>query len=101
MTAVASASMLDELTLLVTQEMRIPAPTDVTFTCLLEQLGPYSERTDGSSMQMVLEPWPGGRWFRDLGNKEGHFWANVQAIKRPTLLELCGPLMMSHPVANN
>ncbi|MBV8114584.1 MAG: SRPBCC domain-containing protein, partial [Silvibacterium sp.] len=28
-------------------------------------------------------------------------WANVQAIKRPTLLEFAGPLFMSHPVANN
>ena len=25
----------------------------------------------------------------------------MQAIKRPTLLELSGPLFMSHPVANN
>jgi hypothetical protein len=52
-------------------------------------------------MSMVLEPWPGGRWYRDLGEGNGHFWANVQAIKRPTLLELAGPLMMSYPVANN
>ena len=51
--------------------------------------------------RMVLEPWPGGRWYRDLGNGNGHFWASVQAIKKPTLLEFVGPLMMSHPVANN
>jgi hypothetical protein len=101
MTATASASILNDLTLLITEEIRIGAPIDVTFTCLLEQLGPYSERPDGSSMAMVLEPWPGGRWYRDLGNGEGHFWANIQAIKRPTLLELAGPLMMSYPVANN
>jgi hypothetical protein len=25
----------------------------------------------------------------------------VQAIKRPTLLEICGPLFMSHPVVSN
>ena len=52
-------------------------------------------------MPMVLEAWPGGRWYRDLGNDNGHFWAHVQAIKRPTLLEFSGPLMMSYPVANN
>jgi hypothetical protein len=101
MTSTASPIALDDFTLLVTEEIRIGAPIDVTFTCLLEQLGQYSERPDGTSMAMVLEPWPGGRWYRDLGNSEGHFWANVQAIKRPTLLELSGPLMMSHPVANN
>jgi len=101
MTATASASILDDLTLLVTEEIRIGAPIDVTFTVLLEQLGPYSERPDGTPMKMVLEAWPGGRWYRHLGDNEGHFWASVQAIKRPTLLELAGPLMMSYPVANN
>lgn len=101
MSSIQSASVLDDLTLLVAEEIRISAPIDVTFTCLLEQLGPYSERPDGAPMKMSLEAWPGGRWYRDLGNSEGHFWANVQAIKRPTLLELSGPLMMSYPVANN
>jgi Activator of Hsp90 ATPase homolog 1-like protein len=101
MTASASASILDDLTLSITQEIRVNAPIDVTFSVLLEHLGPYSEKPDGTPMKMALEPWPGGRWYRDLGNGEGHFWANVQAIKRPTLLELAGPLMMSSPVANN
>jgi hypothetical protein len=50
---------------------------------------------------MVIEAWPGGRWFRDLGNGNGHYWGTVQAIKKPMLLEICGPLFMSHPVANN
>jgi len=52
-------------------------------------------------MPMKLEPWPGGRWYRDLGGKNGHFWAHVQAIKRPTLLEFSGPLFMSYPAASN
>jgi uncharacterized protein YndB with AHSA1/START domain len=55
----------------------------------------------GTATPFKLEAWPGGRWFRDLGDGNGHFWANVQAIKRPTLLEFAGPLFMSHPVANN
>jgi uncharacterized protein YndB with AHSA1/START domain len=50
---------------------------------------------------MKIEPWPGGRWFRDLGGDNGHFWGHVQAIKRPTLLEFAGPLFMSYPVASN
>ncbi len=51
---------------------------------------------------MKIEPWPGGRWFRDLGDGNGHFWGEtLQAIKRPELLELCGPLFMSYPVASN
>ena len=50
---------------------------------------------------MKLEPWPGGRWFRDLGDKNGHLWAHVQSIKRPTLLEMWGPLFMSYGAVSN
>jgi len=50
---------------------------------------------------MKLEAWPGGRWYRDLGDSNGHFWGVVQAIKRPTLLEITGPLFMSYPVVSN
>ena len=49
-------------------------------------------------MPMKIEPWPGGRWYRDLGNDNGHFWGHVQAIKQPTLLEIYGPLFMSYPL---
>jgi hypothetical protein len=52
-------------------------------------------------MPMVIEAWPGGRWFRDLGNKTGHLWGHVQVIKPPTLLEISGPLFMSYPCANH
>jgi len=52
---------------------------------------------DGQRMPMKVEPWPGGRWYRDLGDGNGHFWGHVQAIKRPTLLEITGPLFMSLP----
>jgi len=52
-------------------------------------------------MPMKIEPWPGGRWYRDLGDGNGHFWGSVQAIKRPTLLEITGPLFMSYPVSSN
>ena len=50
-----------------------------------------------SRFPMVIEPWPGGRWYRDLGNNAGHLWGHVQVIKPPTLLELCGPMFMSFP----
>jgi hypothetical protein len=50
---------------------------------------------------MKLEPWPGGRWFRDLGNQAGHWWGHVQVIKPPKLLEIAGPLAMSYPAINH
>lgn len=92
---------IENLTLRVEQEIRVQAPIDVTFAALLEQVGSGNEHPDGTPMPMKLEAWPGGRWFRDLGDGNGHFWATVQAIKRPTLLEMSGPLFMSYPVANN
>ena len=92
---------IEDMTLSVTQEVRVRASIETTFAALLEQLGPLNERPDGTAMPLKLEAWPGGRWFRDLGEGNGHFWGNVQAIKRPTLLEITGPLFMSYPVANN
>lgn len=97
----ATLSEIENLSLAVNQEIRVNAPIEVTFDALLEQLGPGNEAPDGRAMPMKLEPRPGGRWFRDLGGDNGHFWAHVQAIKRPTLLEFAGPLMMSYPVSNN
>ena len=92
---------IESLSLTVDEEIRVRASLDATFSALLDQLGPCSERPDGTPMQMTLEPWPGGRWFRDLGGDNGHFWGVVQAIKKPTLLEIAGPLFMSYPVSNN
>lgn len=98
---IATSTGIEDLTLLVEQEIHVQASLEDTFAALLEQLGPENEGGDGRPWPMVLEAWPGGRWYRDLGNDNGHHWARVQAIKRPTLLEFCGPLFMSHPVANN
>jgi Activator of Hsp90 ATPase homolog 1-like protein len=92
---------LEKLTLNITQEIHVCAPLETTFEALIEQLGPRSEHSNGEPMLMKLEPWPGGRWYRDLGDGNGHFWAHVQAIKKPTLLELVGPLFMSYPVSSN
>jgi|SRR6266550_5548026 len=97
----AQIKSIDDLQLNITQEIRVNASLERTFESLLEQLGPYNETLDGRSLAMKIEPWPGGRWYRDLGDSNGHFWGNVQAIKKPTLLEISGPLFMSSPVANN
>jgi len=92
---------MDDLLLNISQEIHVKASLDKTFEALLEQLGPYNETPEGTPLPMKLEPWPGGRWFRDLGNSNGHYWATVQAIKRPTLLEFTGPLFASSPFVSN
>ncbi len=88
-------------TLEVTREEEIAAPIEMVFETLLEQLGPLNETGPGSLLPMKLEPWPGGRWYRDLGNNTGHLWGHVQVIKAPTLLEICGPLFMSYPAISH
>src|ERR1700704_2391041 len=98
---ISTESAIEKMTLSLTGEIRVQAPIDVTFATLIEQLGPLNETPEGQKMNMKIEAWPGGRWYRDLGDGNGHFWGNVQAIKRPTLLEICGPLFMSYPVVSN
>jgi hypothetical protein len=92
---------LEQLTLTVTEEIHVRASLETTFETLLEEIGPNNETPAGDKLPMKIEPWPGGRWFRDLGDGNGHYWGVVQAIKRPTLLEICGPLFFSAPVISN
>jgi len=91
---------IESLSLVITQEVHVKASIEKTFAAILEQIGPYNE-TPERPMPMKIEPWPGGRWYRDLGDNNGHLWAHVQAIKRPTLLEFTGPLFMSYGVVSN
>ena len=97
----ATLQSIEDLTLNVTQEIHVRASLDATFAALLEEIGPHNAMADGSPMPMKFEAWPGGRWYRDLGDNNGHFWGHVQAIKRPTLLEITGPLFMSYPAISN
>ena len=92
---------LDNLTLDLTEEIRVQASLDATFDALIDEMGPHNTGIGGVPMPMVLEARPGGRWYRDLGDDNGHFWGHVQAIKRPTLLEITGPLFMSMPGVSN
>jgi hypothetical protein len=101
MSTSTTISGIDNFTLNITQETHVRATLAQTFEALLEQLGPENENGEGVRMPMKLEPWPGGRWFRDLGDNNGHLWAHVQSIKRPTLLEMWGPLFMSYGAVSN
>src|ERR1039457_6277240 len=92
---------IESLTLIVTQEIHVQASVEDTFAALLEQVGPGNNRSDGTAMPMRIEPWPGGRWFRDLGDNNGHLWGHVQAIEHPTLHEFCGPFLASYPFVSN
>ena len=100
-TTAPTAQSLSDLTIKIEEEIHVQASLDQTFEALLEQLGPENIGFEGKPMPMKIEAWPGGRWFRDLGDNNGHHWGHVQAIKRPTLLEIYGPLMVSFPMHSN
>jgi uncharacterized protein YndB with AHSA1/START domain len=82
-------------TLFIKKETLIAAPPEIIWETLFQPVGPLGQ------MNLKIEPFPGGRWFRDLGNNTGHLWGHVQVIKPPLLLELVGPMMMSYPVASH
>lgn len=94
-------STLDQGTLNITEEIQVSAPLEATFAALLEEMGPQNVGANGTPMPMKIEAWPGGRWYRDLGDDHGHLWGHVQAIKRPALIEITGPLFMSYAVVSN
>lgn len=90
-----------DLMLKVEQEIEISAGAERVFQSVLENLGDLFGPGGQTGMNMKLEPWVGGRWFRDLGNGQGHLWGHVQVMKRPKLLELYGPLFMSYPAVSH
>ena len=92
---------IEEMTIDVEQHVDVKADIGDVFKSVLNRFGPGSTSPNGESMQMVLEQWPGGRWFRDRGNGVGHLWGHVQVIKAPVLLELSGPMFMSYPAINH
>jgi len=92
---------IESLSVEITEKVIVRASIETTFESIITQLGRQNELPDGTPFPMVIEPWPGGRWYRDLGSNNGHLWGHVQSIKRPTLFEVYGPLFMSFPVASN
>jgi len=91
----------EQYVLHVQKEIGIEAKPVTVFESILEQLGEAFDTPDGKSMAMKLEAWPGGRWYRDLGDNAGHLWGHVQVIKPPMLLEIMGPMFMSYPVMSH
>ena len=96
-----TAPTLENLTLDISDEVHVRASLEATFDSIVSHVGRLNEKPDGTPFPMVLEAWPGGRWYRDLGGNNGHMWGHVQAIKKPTLLEIYGPLFMSYPAMSN
>ena len=95
------ASALENQTFTITEDINVHASIEQTFKSLIAQIGRLNETGDGKPLPMVIETHPGGRWYRDLGGENGHLWGFVQSIKRPSLLEIWGPLFMSTAATSN
>ena len=92
---------VDDLTLDVEQNIEVKGSIEDVFKSVLNQLSNGFARPDGESLNMKLEEFAGGRWYRDLGDGIQYLWGHVQVIKAPTLLELSGPMFMSYPAINH
>jgi hypothetical protein len=91
----------EQPTIVISEEIHVDASLETTFASLLVQMGRQNETPEGKPLPMIIEPRPGGRWYRDLGGDDGHLWGLVQSIKRPVLLEIWGPLFMSTGATSN
>jgi uncharacterized protein YndB with AHSA1/START domain len=92
---------MDDLLIRVEQAIEIKAGPEKVFEGLVRHLCEMEGEPGKPGFQLKLERKPGGRWYRDLGNDNGHLWGFVQSIKPPTLLEIWGPLMISNPVTSH
>src|SRR5688572_7892763 len=90
---------LEDMVLDIEQTVVIKAPAEKVFEGLIHHLCNMGGEPGNPPLKLKLEAKPGGRWYRDLGSDSGHLWGFVQSIKPPSLLEIFGPLMLSHPVA--
>lgn len=92
---------LDEMTLDLEHSVEVPGKIEEVFKSVIHRFGEGNIRPDGVPMELRLEQWAGGRWYRDRGDGIQHLWGHVQVIKPPTLIELSGPMFMSYPAINH
>ena len=58
-----TAPVSENQTFTITEEIAVRASLEQTFASLLAQMGRLNETPDGTPLPMVLEPYPGGRWY--------------------------------------
>lgn len=92
---------LDEMTLDLEHSVEVQGKIEEVFKSVIHRFGEGNIRPDGVPMELRLEQWAGGRWYRDRGDGIQHLWGHVQVIKPPTLIELSGPMFMSYPAINH
>lgn len=92
---------IEDMILDLEQQIEVDGPIAAVFKSVLHRFGEGNTGPDGQSLEMKLEEFAGGRWFRDRSAGAQHLWGHVQVIKAPTLLEISGPMFMSYPAINH
>lgn len=92
---------LEDMTLDVEQSVEMKADIGDVFKRVIYRFGEGNAGPNGEPLNLILEEWAGGRWFRDRGEGIQHLWGHVQVLKPPTLIELSGPMFMSYPAVNH
>jgi len=88
-------------------EVTIDAPQEAVWDALTRETGQWFVLGEqpGPGLSLELEPFVGGRFFRNLsgthGEGAGHLWGHVQVYKPSFLLEITGPLAVSAPAMNH
>ena len=92
---------IEDMTLDLEQNVEVKGPIGEVFKSVLHRFGKGNVGPQGEPLNLTIEEWAGGRWFRDRGEGIQHLWGHVQVIKPPTLLEISGPMFMSYPALNH
>lgn len=87
-------SAVDQFRTTIERSIEIDAAPEAIFESVLEDMADI-RGPEGQPMNFKIESFPGGRWYRDLGDNTGHLWGHVQVIKPPKVIEVYGPLMIS------
>ncbi len=86
------------ITMDVAAAITIDAPLDRTFRYFVDRIGDwllgYPSR---ENLDLKLEPFAGGRIYRDLPNGASIWWATVQIYRPNERLDFAGPLFVTAP----
>ncbi len=78
-------------------EITIDASPAAVQKAVVEDIGQWFVSPENNqNMHLRIEPFVGGRVFRDLGEGNGHLWAHVSVLK-PGLIEMAGPFASPVP----
>lgn len=78
-------------------EITINASPAAVQKAVVDDIGQWFVSPENNqNMQMRIEPFVGGRVFRDLGQGQGHLWAHISVLK-PGLIEMTGPFASPVP----